>query len=337
MQIIFAGKAHPQDLPAKELIRTVIHFASDPKVRNQMVFLEDYDINVARYLVQGVDVWLNTPRRPLEASGTSGMKAAANGALNVSVLDGWWDEGYSPDVGWAIGSGEVYGRPGGAGPRGVRGAVRPARERNRPDVLRARPQRPAARLDRHDEGVDPQLGAFFNTQRMVREYTESCYLPAHRAGVRLSADRCAPARSLAEWRARVTRAWPGVSVRVDEIRKHRDMQVGETVGVTIRVRLGELTPDDVSVEVRHGAYTARGEIREGTILAAVHEKREGDEEVYRVEVPCVEQRPVRVRRPGPPQASRPGRSLHPAAPDVGAHPGRRLRGAGGEVTRRAAF
>ena len=287
VQILFAGKAHPQDLPAKEIIRSVIHFASDPKVRNQLVFLEDYDINVARYLVQGVDVWLNTPRRPLEASGTSGMKAAANGALNVSVLDGWWDEGYSPDVGWAIGSGELYGDP-------------EEQDRLECEALFNLLENEIVPMfyERDRNGLPRdwiammkasirKLGASFNTQRMVLEYTESCYLPAHRAGVRLSADRCAPARSLAEWRARVTRAWPGVSVRVDEIRKHRDMRVGETVEVSIRVRLGELTPEDVSVEVRHGSYTATGEIRGGTILAAVHEKREGDEEVYRVQVPCV--------------------------------------------------
>ena len=286
VQIIFAGKAHPQDLPAKEIIRSVKHFASDPRVRNQMVFVEDYDINVARYMVQGVDVWLNTPRRPLEASGTSGMKAAANGALNVSVLDGWWDEGYAPDTGWAIGSGEVYGDP---------------EEQDRlecealfnlleNEIVPMYYERDRSGLPREwiamMKASIRKLGAYFNTQRMVQEYTESCYLPAHRAGGRLSADQFVPAKGLAAWRSRVASAWPGVSIRVDEIRKHRDMRVGETVGATIRVRLGNLSPDDVTVEVRHGAYTAGGDIREGTILAAVHEKRDGDEEIYRVDVPC---------------------------------------------------
>ncbi|MBM3792131.1 MAG: glycosyltransferase family 1 protein, partial [Acidobacteria bacterium] len=100
VQIIFAGKAHPQDNMGKELIRQLIHFERRPEIRRRMVFLEDYDMVVARYLVQGVDVWLNTPRRPMEASGTSGMKAALNGALNVSILDGWWDEAYNPSTGW---------------------------------------------------------------------------------------------------------------------------------------------------------------------------------------------------------------------------------------------
>ena len=108
MQLIFAGKAHPADEPGKDLIRQVVQMARRPEFRRRIVFLEDYDQSVARYLVQGVDVWLNTPQRPLEASGTSGMKAVFNGALNLSILDGWWDEAYAPGVGWAIGQGEEY-------------------------------------------------------------------------------------------------------------------------------------------------------------------------------------------------------------------------------------
>ncbi len=108
VQMIFAGKAHPHDLPGKEIIKKIVHFASDPRVASRIVFLEDYDMTMSRYLISGSDLWLNTPRRPLEASGTSGMKAAINGTLNLSILDGWWDEAYSTDIGWAIGRGEEY-------------------------------------------------------------------------------------------------------------------------------------------------------------------------------------------------------------------------------------
>ena len=108
VQILIAGKAHPHDSVGKDLIRQIVHFARDPEVRSGVVFLEDYDIRVARHLVQGADVWLNTPRRPNEASGTSGMKLLPNGGLNLSVLDGWWAEGYDREVGWAIGRGEDY-------------------------------------------------------------------------------------------------------------------------------------------------------------------------------------------------------------------------------------
>ena len=111
MQIIIAGKAHPLDVPGKELLRDVVQESQRPRLRERIVFLEDYDMHVARYLVQGADVWLNVPRRPLEASGTSGMKAAVNGGLNLSVLDGWWAEGYTPETGWAVGSGEQYEDP----------------------------------------------------------------------------------------------------------------------------------------------------------------------------------------------------------------------------------
>jgi starch phosphorylase len=108
VQIIFAGKAHPQDNTGKEVIKNIVHLAQQPEFRHRIAFVEDYEMNVARYLVQGSDVWLNNPRRPLEACGTSGMKAAANGALNLSILDGWWVEGFQTGLGWAIGSGEEY-------------------------------------------------------------------------------------------------------------------------------------------------------------------------------------------------------------------------------------
>jgi len=286
VQIIFAGKAHPQDLPAKEIIRSVIHFASDPQIQNRLVFIEDYDINVARYMVQGVDVWLNTPRRPLEASGTSGMKAAANGALNVSVLDGWWAEGYSPDAGWAVGSGEVYGNP----EEQDRVECEALFNLLENEIVPLFYERDRGGLPRAWIGMMKasmrRLGSNFNTHRMVQEYTEQCYLPAHRAEKRLATDGYSGARGLAAWRARVGKAWPLVAIRVEEIRKHKDMRVGDTVGVAVRVRLGDLTPADVEVEIWHGPYTAAGEIRQGSILPARHDGREGDEEIYRVEIPC---------------------------------------------------
>jgi len=111
IQIIFAGKAHPEDHHGKELIRQIVHFSRKANVRRHVIFLENYDMYIARRLVQGVDVWLNTPRRPQEASGTSGMKVAVNGGMNVSILDGWWCEGFSPECGWAIGHGEEYDDP----------------------------------------------------------------------------------------------------------------------------------------------------------------------------------------------------------------------------------
>ena len=286
VQIIFAGKAHPEDHPAKEIIKSVIHFASDPRIRGRLVFLENYDINVARYLLQGADVWLNTPRRPHEASGTSGMKATANGALNVSVLDGWWCEGYALDTGWAIGSGEVYGDP------------------EEQDAIECEAlfnlleQEIVPLFYERDKGGLPRewismmkssmrkLGSYFNTHRMVQEYVETCYLPAHRAGRRLAGNGFAAAKALAAWRARVTAEWSRLSVRVEDARREKEIPVGADVGVAVRADLGPLSADDVSVEIYHGPLDTSGEIRNGEIVRAWHDGRDGNGDIFRAEIPC---------------------------------------------------
>ena len=179
MQIIFAGKAHPRDDAGKELIKQIVALRPRPdRCADRIVFLEDYDMNVARYLVQGVDVWLNTPRRPLEASGTSGMKVGANGGLNLSILDGWWDEGYDPARGWAIGTGEEYDD---------RKHQDNVESQSLYDILESElvplfyergtdglPRRWIAKMKASMRELCPA----FNTNRMVREYAERFYVPA---------------------------------------------------------------------------------------------------------------------------------------------------------------
>ncbi len=286
VQILFAGKAHPQDQPAKELIKSVVHFASDPRLRERLVFIENYDINVGRYLVQGVDVWLNTPRRPLEASGTSGMKAAANGALNVSVLDGWWCEGHAQDTGWAVGSGEVYDDP-------------EVQDQIECEALFSLLEQEIIPLfyDRDKAGLPRdwiammkssmrKLGARFNTHRMVREYAEFCYLPAHRAGERLKGNGFEGAKALSEWRRRVTANWSQLAVRIEDTKKYKEVPVGAAVGVAVRANLGPLSPEDVSVEIYHGPLDSAGEIRDGGIVRAKHNGRDGDGEIFLAEIPC---------------------------------------------------
>lgn len=285
VQILFAGKAHPQDIPAKDLIKAVVHHARDPQLRHRMVFLEDYDINIARYLVQGVDVWLNTPRRPLEASGTSGMKAAANGALNCSVLDGWWPEGFHSDTGWAIGNGDAF---------------KDDEEQDRVDAESLfhllEGEIVPLFFDRDAHGMPRgwiemmkasirKLGAEFNTHRMVAEYAERAYLPAHAFGARWSGDSLKGAAELARWRARVTQAWSGVSVRVDQ-EPQREVRVGESVTMLIRARLGRLEPHDVAVELVHGPLDPAGHVRDGQVARAEFVSSEGEEHVFRVEVRC---------------------------------------------------
>jgi glycogen phosphorylase len=176
VRVVLAGKAHPADDGGKELIRSVWEMSRDPRFADRIVFLQDYEMSLARYLVQGVDVWLNTPRRPQEASGTSGMKAAMNGGLNCSILDGWWCEAYSTEVGFAIGGNET------ADDAADAAALFDVLER---EVV-------PAFYDRDEHGLPGRwlalmrgsieiLGARFNTNRMVREYVETMYLPAHRA------------------------------------------------------------------------------------------------------------------------------------------------------------
>ncbi len=266
VQIIFAGKAHPQDNTGKDLIRQIIHFERRPDVRRRMVFIEDYDMVVARYLVQGVDIWLNTPRRPLEASGTSGMKAALNGALNLSILDGWWDEAYNPSTGWAIGSHEEYGNE----------YYQDEVESNalydllEKDIVplfftRAADGLPRGWLGKMKTAMRA-LGPQFNSKRMLREYTENLYHPARRRYEELAAEDFARARVFAAWKERVKSHWP--AIRIHEVKGHmpEDLKVGMSLKVQAWIDLSQLTPDDVSVQLFQGPIGAKGEILQSKIV-----------------------------------------------------------------------
>ncbi|MBI2321309.1 MAG: alpha-glucan family phosphorylase [Chloroflexi bacterium] len=266
VQILIAGKAHPQDTPGHETIRQLIHLMRRDEFRGRIVFLVNYGVEMARYLVQGVDLWLNTPRRPLEASGTSGMKVAMNGGLNVSVLDGWWCEGYRPDLGWAVGRGEEYPDPETQDEVEAR-ALYELLEKNivplfydrGPDGL---PRGWIARMKASIAGITP----VFNTHRVVGEYTQRFYLPAHAAYRRLSEDGFAPARSLAAWRQRVRETWPQVRVVDVSVDGPEVLAVGDSLHVLARIRLGPLRPDEVLVQVLHGPVTAEGEIGTSNVV-----------------------------------------------------------------------
>ncbi len=266
VQIIIAGKAHPEDTPAKELIRQVIHFSRRDDVRNRFVFLEDYDINVARWMVEGVDVWLNTPRRFLEASGTSGMKVLFNGGINVSILDGWWDEAYEPNVGWAIGRGEVYADP----------AYQDDVESNALyDLLEkeiipmfydrdknGRPRQWLARMKNSMQVLCPE----FSISRMVREYALRMYFPAVSRSSEFLANGAAKAKELAAWKSKLSKNWKDVHIESVEAGKEDKVQVGDDMRVRARVHLGQLSPDDVSVQIYHGPIGPSGNINEGEII-----------------------------------------------------------------------
>ena len=253
VQIVVAGKSHPADDGGKRLIQELIEFAADPEVRHRIAFLPNYDIGMARQLYPGTDVWLNNPLRPLEACGTSGMKAALNGSLNCSILDGWWAECYDGENGWAIPSALA------AGDAAERDALEAA---SLYDLIEH--QIAAAFYDRDESGVPRRwvrtirhslagLSGVLSAERMVTEYVERLYAPAALAYRAVTADGAQPARDLAVWKARVAAAWPGVVVlHVESGGVDAVPTVGETLGVRARIALAGLAPDDVEVEVVHG-------------------------------------------------------------------------------------
>lgn len=285
VQILIAGKAHPHDTEGKKVIAEVVHLAKRTEFRLKVVFIEDYDMNVARHLVQGVDIWLNNPRRPLEASGTSGMKVSVNGGLNFSVLDGWWVEGYQQDNGFAIGAGEEYTDL--AYQDQVEGrAIYDVLEQEIVPTFFSRgndgvPREWVRRMKRAIRTIVP----VFNTNRMVAEYVDRCYWPSAQRHGKLEADRAHAAVGLAEWRRKLTRAWPGV--RVESVQEDATMlPVGGELNVTAKVDLGGLATDDVSVELYYGPLDNLGEI---THPAVTQMKSDGAGPKYNYggQLPCL--------------------------------------------------
>ncbi len=260
IQIIFSGKAHPHDIPGKNLIKEIVHFASQPEVRSRIVFLENYDMNIAQYLVSGSDLWLNTPRRPLEASGTSGMKAAINGALNCSVLDGWWAEAYDPSIGWAIGNGEEYEDEELQDEIEVKALYNLLEQ----EIIPAFYDRGLDGLPRTWIGMMKrsmqQVGQRFSSARTLMEYAERFYIPALENFRTISADEYKLARELAERMTNLQLHWDQIAVREIISNHSRQLHVGEPLPVEAVVHLGDLTPEEVCVELYHGRIDSQGNI-----------------------------------------------------------------------------
>ncbi|HEY1691159.1 MAG TPA: alpha-glucan family phosphorylase [Polyangiaceae bacterium] len=269
VQLVFAGKAHPQDKGGKELIRSIVHASRDAGLRGRVVFVEGYDMRIARAMVSGVDVWLNTPRRPLEASGTSGMKAAANGALGVSVLDGWYAEAWRDhgrNIGWAIGHGEEY--PDSSGDAREAELLYDLLEREVVPLFYQREgmsELPRAWIKKMKHAI-ACLVPQYNTARMVRQYTARFYVPAIKLTHKLFDGELAAAKALTAWKDRVRGAWQGVAVEGIEVESPSELAVGEPLKVGATVRLGTLTPDDVAVELYHGPTNGGHEIGRGKIV-----------------------------------------------------------------------
>ncbi|CAN5230803.1 glycosyltransferase family 1 protein [soil metagenome] len=289
VQLVFAGKAHPQDKGGKELIRQIVHESRKEGLVGHVVFIEDYDMRIARALVSGVDVWLNTPRRPLEASGTSGMKAAANGVLNLSVLDGWWAEAWrdhGSGVGWAIGRGEEYENA--AGDAIEAELLHHVLEREVVPLFFDRDERdglPRGWIKKMKNAI-AKLAPTFNTARMVREYSERFYVPSHKLWHRMTDAALRGARELVAWKERAQQAWPDVVIEGVVRETSEEVTVGDSVTVTATVRLGALSPEDVVVELYHGETGGALDLTHGDVVRMKVERAEdGGRYHYRGEIP----------------------------------------------------
>jgi starch phosphorylase len=287
VQVIFAGKAHPKDREGKEMLRAVVSACQRDDLRRNLVFIEDYDLVVARYLVQGVDVWLNTPRRGMEASGTSGMKVVPNGGLNLSILDGWWCEGYKPEAGWAIGKGEEYQD------HAYQDVVESSAlyDLLESDVVplfygRAADGLPRAWMARMKRSMR-LLTPVFSTNRMLWEYAERYYVPAAHCYWRLAGDGMAKVRELASWKAAIRKGWGEVRVESVEDVRPGSRRVGEGFDLAAVVRLGPIEPKDVAVEACFGPLTAAREIERSRAVRLVLEGSLGDgRHRYAGTIPC---------------------------------------------------
>jgi starch phosphorylase len=290
VQFIFAGKAHPRDMLGKELIKKVVHQSKTEGFRRNLIFLEDYDINIARYLVEGADVWLNTPRRPNEACGTSGMKAAANGALNLSILDGWWPEAFDHTNGWAIGGEEEYSDV----------ADQDAADADRLYDLLENEVIPTF-FDRGPDGLPHRwiemmknsMGSIcrqFNSHRMIEEYMEDYYIQAGLAHQILGENRLTRARELRDWKQRVRSVWQSIEIIDINLPRGDRVALGQDLEVTATIKLGDLTSDEVVVDLCHGVVAKDSERLLNRKVTAMSNTENVQEGVYcfRGTIPCEE-------------------------------------------------
>lgn len=292
LQIIFSGKAHPKDTEGKDIIRQIVHFANQSEMRRRIIFLENYDMDIARFLVRGVDVWLNNPRRPMEASGTSGMKAAVNGVLNMSTSDGWWCEGYTPDGGWIIGTKDNY------------------EDLDYQDVVesqaiydmleneviplfytRSADNLPRAWIRRVKNSIK-WIAPRFNTHRMLADYTQRFYKPSILKTKSFSNEDYSKAREFTRWKSDIRNAWSDLAVRnvllhsnngngngngdgenAEELNpRQRQLKVGSELAIRALVNLGRINPNDVSVELYHGPVDNWENIQDGSAVPMSYER-----------------------------------------------------------------
>lgn len=288
VQFVFAGKAHPRDGKGKEVIKTIMDSIGRPELCRRIVFIENYDITVGRMLVQGVDVWLNNPIKPREASGTSGMKVCPNGGINFSVLDGWWPEAYDGENGWAIDEGRIYEDAeyrdhieGEAIYELLEKEIVPMFYDCGEDGLS---RRWIARMKASMRTISPM----FSTTRMLMEYANLLYVDASKRWQRLSSDAFTAAKSLSHWKREISKTWQKVQVEEVQANDAKELPVGAHVKVRARVHLGKVKPEDVVVELYHGRVDPYGELAEGLSQAMkVEQHTENGTYWFDGDIPCM--------------------------------------------------
>jgi len=286
IQIVIAGKSHPRDDGGKRIIQDLVQYINSGGVRTRMVFLEDYDIGVARRLVQGVDLWLNNPRRPHEASGTSGMKVVANGGLNCSILDGWWDEGYEPGLGWTIGDRSQINDEGHQDWLDSRALYHVLEHEVAPmfyhRVENGVPRGWVQMVKRSIQAHAP----YFSTNRMVRDYAVQHYTPAALSFHRMSSDGLSHAQEALQWTDRIRSAWD--SVRIVEVRDGaaKANPMGKRFDVTAVIDTGALSPSDLSVQVVVGKVGPNRELVSARIESLTYSGERDGKHIYTGEIEC---------------------------------------------------
>ncbi len=289
VQFIISGKAHPRDDAGKKIIQEIVSTSKAEHLRKKIIFLENYDMNVARYMVEGCDVWMNNPRRPLEASGTSGMKVIANGGLNFSVLDGWWDEAYKYDLGWTIGNAEEYADI------DYQDEVesRLIYETLENEIIPLFYERGEDKLPRRwiefMKNSMKNLGPFFNTNRMVQEYSQKYYFYAEEKRNTLSANNWEYGKAFTDWKKNLFANWDKVKfVHINKKINESELTVGSKYTITAEVELGKLTHDDVKIQIYYGKVDDWSLAHSNRFfdMDYVSEKSKSNKQKYKGEIEC---------------------------------------------------
>ncbi|MBR3655118.1 MAG: alpha-glucan family phosphorylase [Elusimicrobia bacterium] len=287
VQIIIAGKAHPKDDKGKEIIKSIVALTSDPDLKYKVVFLEDYDMNVAHYLVQGVDIWLNNPLRPQEASGTSGMKAAVNGAINFSVLDGWWCEGYNGENGWVVGSTDTYNDLEYQNEMESRSIYEMLEKEIIPLFFdRGQDDLPRGWITKMKACMQT-VGPMFNTNRMIEDYTRKFYVPSMELTEKMKENNYELAKKKADWQSNIERNWSRVSIiSADDNTSAKTIKIGEPIKIRVRVNLAGIAPEDVFVQVYEGYLNTKNVLSNETFenMKMVSKEQDGTY-IYEIEAP----------------------------------------------------